>query len=84
MITSVNAILCGRQRSGAKPASDLRRCRPRGLRAPARRCGPLRIKASPFRALLSAGSDGHKRLQPTVLAPHTETAGRQVELYYDL
>lgn len=69
-VLSVNVILCGGCVQEAKPAPDLRRCRPRGLRAPERCCRPLRSKPSPFRALLSAGSDGHKRLQPTALAPH--------------
>ena len=49
----------------AKPAPDLRRCRSRGLRAQERCCEALRIKASPFRALLSAGSCIHKRPQRT-------------------
>ena len=53
-----------------KRAPDLRRCRPRGLQTPEPCCEALRVKASPFRALQSAGSDGHQRLQPITLAPH--------------
>ena len=56
---------------------------PRGLQGPERFCEALRIKPSPIRALPSVASDADKRRQPSAAARTTETARRQVELYYD-
>jgi hypothetical protein len=64
------AVACTHE---AERARDLRRCRFRRVVMAAPRCGALRMKASPIRALLSASSDGHKQPQTRAL-PRGATA----------
>jgi hypothetical protein len=66
MTLRVDEKLCGRLWACAQLATDLQRCSLSTLIASAHRCGPLRFKARPIRALAERGSDGHKRPQSLV------------------